>query len=143
MYVCMSVRYGFTIEIYGFMHSLRTSLARATHDAIAVKVEDLRIEDGDSEDRSRRQNKSRDIEDGQLLNKRMKDNKITVDLRVSTLLRSLTYERDRWRTARHCLDSASSFAISFDRTFHMLGVRQMMRMHIPTVSLVDAPQGKF
>ena len=41
----MSVRYGFTIEIYGFMHSLRTSLARATHDAIAVKVEDLRIED--------------------------------------------------------------------------------------------------
>ena len=22
--VCMSVRYGFTIEIYGFMHSLRT-----------------------------------------------------------------------------------------------------------------------
>ena len=30
----MSVCYGFTIEIYGFMHSLRTFLACATHDAI-------------------------------------------------------------------------------------------------------------
>ena len=27
MCVCMSVRNGFTIEIYGFMHSLRTSLS--------------------------------------------------------------------------------------------------------------------
>ena len=60
------------------------------------------------------------------------------NLRVSTLLHSLNYERDRGRTARHCLDSASSFAISSDRTFHMLGVRQMMRMRIPTMSLVEA-----
>ena len=31
----MSVRYGFTIEIYGFMYSLPTYLlARAAHDAI-------------------------------------------------------------------------------------------------------------
>ena len=30
LYVCMSVRYGFTIEIYGFTHSLRP-----TRDAIA------------------------------------------------------------------------------------------------------------
>ena len=37
--------YGFTIEIYGFTHSLRTSLVRATHDAIVVKVKDSRIED--------------------------------------------------------------------------------------------------
>ena len=34
--VCISVRYGFTIGIYGFTHSLRTSLARAAHDAIAM-----------------------------------------------------------------------------------------------------------
>ena len=34
MFVCMSVSYGFTIEIYGFMHSLRTFLPRAAHDAI-------------------------------------------------------------------------------------------------------------
>ena len=39
MYVCMYVHNGFTIEIYGFMHSLRTSLARATHDAIVMEVE--------------------------------------------------------------------------------------------------------
>ena len=42
----MSVCYGFTIEIYGSMHSLRTSLARAVHDAIAMEIE---VED--SEDR--------------------------------------------------------------------------------------------
>ena len=33
MYVCIYVHYGFTIEIYGFMHSLHTSLARAAHEA--------------------------------------------------------------------------------------------------------------
>ena len=38
MYVCMSVRNGFTIEIYGFAHSLRTSLARAAHDAIDIAM---------------------------------------------------------------------------------------------------------
>ena len=34
----MYVRYGFTIEIYGFTHTLRTCLARDTHDAIAIEV---------------------------------------------------------------------------------------------------------
>ena len=57
----MSVRYRFTIEIYGFTHSSHTFLARAAHDAIA---RDGHIEVEDSEDRSRRQNKSRDTEDG-------------------------------------------------------------------------------
>ena len=42
----MSVRNGFTIEIYRFVHSLRTSLACAVHDAIAMEIE---VED--SEDR--------------------------------------------------------------------------------------------
>ena len=56
MYVCMSVRNGFTIEIYGFMHSLHTSLARATHDAIAIEIE--------VKDRRRHQNESRCMEDG-------------------------------------------------------------------------------
>ena len=41
----MSVHYRFTIEIYRFTHSLRTSLAHAAHDAIAVEVEDSRTED--------------------------------------------------------------------------------------------------
>ena len=59
MYVCTSVRYGFTIEIYGFTHTLPIFLARAAHDAIAhaMEVEDL-------EDRSQHQNLSRDIEVG-------------------------------------------------------------------------------
>ena len=64
MYVCMSVCYGFTIEIYGFAHSIRvctqfsTSSAHAAHDAITIeaKVKDL-------EDRRRRQNESRCMED--------------------------------------------------------------------------------
>ena len=55
----MSVRYGFTIEIYGFTHSLRTSLACAVHDTIAMEI---KVED--SEDRRRRQNESRCMEDG-------------------------------------------------------------------------------
>ena len=57
MYVCMYVCNGFTIEIYGFMHSLRTFLARASHDAIVMEIED-------SENRRRHQNESRDMEDG-------------------------------------------------------------------------------
>ena len=57
MYVCMSVRNRFTIEIYWFTHSLRTSLACAAHDAIMMKVED-------SEDRRRCQNDSRCMEEG-------------------------------------------------------------------------------
>ena len=45
MYVCMSVRNRFTIEMYGFVHNLRTFLA---HAAIAMEVEDW-------EDRRRQQ----------------------------------------------------------------------------------------
>ena len=44
----MSVRYGFTVEIYGFRNSLRTCLARAAHDAIVrwrSKPRTQRIED--------------------------------------------------------------------------------------------------
>ena len=55
----MSVRYRFTVEIYGFRHSLRTCLARAAHDAIAMEIE---VEN--SEDRRRRQNESRCMGDG-------------------------------------------------------------------------------
>jgi len=57
MYVCMSVRNGFTIEIYGFTHSLHTFSVSATHDDIAMEVED-------SDVRRRHQNKSRCMEDG-------------------------------------------------------------------------------
>ena len=58
-------------------------LPRAPYNAIA---RDGHIEVEDSEERSRRQNKSRDMEDGKLFNERMKD-KITAtgnDLHFST-----------------------------------------------------------
>ena len=59
MYVCVSVRNGFTIEICRFTHSLRTSSARAAHDTIAMEIKVK-----DSEDTRRRQNESRCMEDG-------------------------------------------------------------------------------
>ena len=49
MYVCMYT--------YRFTRSLRTFLARASHDAIAMEIED-------SENRRQCQNESRDMEDG-------------------------------------------------------------------------------
>ena len=39
MYVCMYVRNRFTIELYGFTHSLRTYLVHAIHDAIAMEID--------------------------------------------------------------------------------------------------------
>ena len=43
MFVCMSVRNGFTIEIYGFMHSLRTfwhmPLRMPSHDGMEIEVD--------------------------------------------------------------------------------------------------------
>ena len=59
MFVCLNVHCRFTVEIYGFRHSLRTCLVCATHDAIAMEIE---VED--SEDKRRRQNDSRCMEDG-------------------------------------------------------------------------------
>ena len=58
MYVCLSVT-GLRLKyIYGFTHSLRTSVPRAAHDVIAMEIE---VEDSDN--RRRRQNESRCMED--------------------------------------------------------------------------------
>ena len=61
MYVCMSVCNGFTIEIYRFMHSLRifwhVPLMMPSCDGVEIEVKD-------SENRRRRQNESRCMEDG-------------------------------------------------------------------------------
>ena len=42
MFVCMSVRNGFTIDIYGFMHSLRTfwhlPLRMLSHNGMEIEV---------------------------------------------------------------------------------------------------------
>ena len=54
----MSVCYGFTIEIYQFTHSLRISLARSVHDAIACDVNGGRGLGG------QKSSESRDMEDG-------------------------------------------------------------------------------
>ena len=60
MYVCMSVCNGFSIEIYGFMHSLRTfrhmPFRMPSRDGMEVEIED-------SEGRRRRQNESRCMKD--------------------------------------------------------------------------------
>ena len=53
---CIYVRNGFTIEIFGFMHSLHTFRVHATHGAINI---DIAIK-GDG----RLENKSRYIKDG-------------------------------------------------------------------------------
>ena len=47
MLVCISFLYGFTVEIYGVRHSLRTCLACDTQDAIVMEVASRtrRIED--------------------------------------------------------------------------------------------------
>ena len=61
MYVCMSVHNGFTIEIYGFVHSLRTfwhmPLRMPSRDSMEIEVEGW-------EHRRRRQNESRCMKNG-------------------------------------------------------------------------------
>ena len=54
---------------------------------------------------------------------------------TNNLFRLLTCGRDRQTTAWRRLNRASSFAISSDGTFHLLDVRYMMRMHIPSIML--------
>ena len=56
MYVCMSVRNEFTNEIYRFMHNLGNFLHVPLCDGMEIEVEG-------SEDRRRRQNESRCMED--------------------------------------------------------------------------------
>ena len=57
----LSVNNGFTIEIYGFLHTFTYLLARAAPDAIARR----RRAWTEEENRRRRQNESRCMEDGQ------------------------------------------------------------------------------
>ena len=68
------------------------------------------------------------------------DRKKLAHQHVSELLRSLTCERDRQRTTWRRLHSTLSFAISSDQTFHMLGVRHMMRMRIPSIIVISLPR---
>ena len=69
--LCMAVRNRFTIEMYGFTHSLHILLACATN--CAIVTETSRIEDV-----GRLENESRNIEKRQLPNSGIKDVRITV-----------------------------------------------------------------
>ena len=96
---------------YGFTHHcLRTSLARAAHDAIAVEVE---VENARIESRMWTLNKDERRQDNG-------DKKRLARQHLSNLLCSLTRERDRRKSARRRLDSALSLPF---RTLHVLGVR--------------------
>ena len=53
----------------------------------------------------------------------------------NNLLHLLTCGQDRQTTAQRRLNRALSFAISSDGTFHLLDVRYLMRMHIPSIML--------
>ena len=126
----MSVRNGFTIEIYGFMHSLRIfwhmPLRMSSRDGMEQGME---IEVEDSEQRP---NESRCMEDAQQKDERRQDNSDTNRLvrhHPSDLLCSLTRE---WiGGVQHCVISPALQASPF-RSFHVLRVRHLMRMRIPS-----------
>ena len=126
----MYVHNGFTIEIYEFTHSLRTSLARAAHDASAAAWWRSRsIEDNIRSRASPGVQKTINCSTKGWKTTRYRFKKQLARQHLSDLLRSLTCEQDSQRTA-HCLDSASSFVVASDRTFHMVRLRHMMHMHI-------------
>ena len=104
MYVCMSVRNGFTTEVYEFTYSVCT----LRHVPVLVRLSSRRAHDTmeDLEERRRRQARER----VQRYRRRLNDERRQYDSerrrlarkQQSELLRSLTAcERDRQRTARH------------------------------------------
>ena len=62
--VCLYVCNGFTIEIYGFMHCLRTFWHVPLRMPYRTMAHGMEIEVEDLEDRRRHQNESRCMEDG-------------------------------------------------------------------------------
>ena len=134
----MSVSNGFTIEVYGFMHSLRTfwhmPLRKPSRNGMEIEVED-------SEDRRQRQNKSRCSYGRQLTaqqnDERRQDNgdrKRLACHHPSDLLCSLT--RERIGGGQHGVVSPALRASPF-RTFHVLCVRHLMRMRIPSIHALE------
>ena len=100
MYVCMSVRNGFTIEIYGFMHSLRTlwhvPLRMPSCDGMEIEVGGRRL--------AAQQKDERRQDNG--------DKKRLAHHHPSNLLHSLTREWIGGGQHGGRLASASSFTIS-------------------------------
>ena len=130
MYVCVSVCNRFTIEIYGFMHSLRIFWHILLRMSLRDDMEQgMEIEVEDSEQRP---NESRCMEDAQQKDERQQDNSDTnrlVHHHPSNLLRSLTCERIGG--GQHGVVSPALRATPF-RSFHVLRMRHLMRMLIPS-----------
>ena len=114
----MSVRNGFTIEIYGFMHSLRTFwhvlLMMPSRDGMEIEVDGRRL--------AAEQKDERQQDNG--------DKKRLACHNLSNLLHSLTRE---WiGRGQHGVVSPALRASPF-RTFHVLRMRHLMRMHVPSM----------
>ena len=123
MFVCMSVRNGFMIEIYGFMHSLHTFwhvlLRMPLHDGMEIKVDGRRL--------AAQQKDERRQDNG--------DKKRLACHHLSNLLRSLTHE---WiGGGQHGIVSPAVQASPF-RTFHVLRVRHLICMRIPSMCICYA-----
>ena len=123
MFVCMSVRKRFTIEIYGFMHSLHTfwhvPLRMPSRDGMEIEVDGRRLAAQQKDER--RQDNS--------------DKKRLARHHLSDLLRLLIRE---WiGGGQHGVVSPPLRASPF-RTFHVLRVRHLMRMHVPSMYICYA-----
>ena len=123
MFVCMSVRNVFTIEIYGFMHSLRTfwhvPLRMPLRDSMEIEVDGRRL--------AAQQKDERRQDNG--------DKKRLARHHPSNLLRSLTRE---WIGGGQPGVVSPVLRVSPFQTFHVLRVRHLMRMRIPSMYICYA-----
>ena len=125
MYVGMYVRYGFTIKIYGFAHSLCTSLACAAHDAIAhVGV------GGQKSTSERGQRYGRRLTTQQK-DERQQDNGDRRRLALHDLLCLLTV--NRIGEGDHGVVLTALRTLRFTIFSHVLGVWHIMRMRISSI----------
>ena len=132
VYVCMSVRNGFTIEIYGFMHRVRTfGLCRSGCHRDRTMAWRSRLRTRKIEYEARIQMYGRRLTAEQKHGRRQdnSDKKRLAHHYPSDLLRSLT--REQIDGGQHGVVSPALQASPF-RTFHVLRVRHLMRMRIPS-----------
>ena len=123
MFVCMFVRNRFTIEIYGFMHSLRTfwhvPLRMPLRDSMEIEVNGTQL--------AAQQKDERRQDNG--------DKKRLARHHLSNLLHSLTRE---WiGGGQHGIISPALRDSPF-QTFHVLRVRHLIRMRIPSMYICYA-----
>ena len=126
MFVHMSVRNRFAIEIYGFMHNLRTfwhmPLRMPLRDGMEIEVDGRRLT------AQQKDEKRQDIDDKKRLVRHLPSN----------LLRSLTVERIGG--GQHGIFSTALRALPF-RTFHVLRVRHLIRICVLIVCVRNNDDG--